>query len=98
MTDQIWCIGHIFVFIDYLGIVFFPKIGATNFSFDFPPLSLDDSESLGDYSSYLAIFLFLFAVTESLHIERFNLFALCTSKSALVGLSQSEIIEYSRLI
>ena len=56
--------------------MYFPEIGATNLSFALFLLSLDDSESLGDFSLFkspLATFLFLFGVAESLQIERFNL-------------------------
>ena len=43
------------VLIDYLRNVFFPEIGATNLSFAYFFLSVDDSESLGASSSSLSI-------------------------------------------
>ena len=51
----------------------FPEIVATNVSFDYSFLSLDDSESICSSSSSLVIFLILVGVTESLLIETYNL-------------------------
>ena len=71
-----------FVLIYYLGNVYFPEIGATTSSFGFPPLSLDDSESLGASSSSLAI---LFYLTEYFRINMFNLVESNSTKKVLCG-------------
>ena len=62
LTNQMWCIGYLLCLNIFFRWFIFPEIGATHFSFDSFPLSLDDSESVGASSSSLAMFFTLFLI------------------------------------